>query len=125
MENSLSCESESKPKRMRKPIPTELLCKGKKSNGEPCSFAHMKNSMYCKHHEPKVSMMDAGTNTCNELIELTDASFNTEENMLDIATANRVILELIDDKVESKRAMAELIDLYNLLRSELENLQSL
>jgi len=116
MENSLSINL-PKPKRQRREIPKEFLCKGIKSNGEHCSFASVKNEMYCKHHMPKVSVV----NTCNEMI---DSSTNTEDTMImDIETANKIILELIDDRVEHEKQIAELLDIYRIFKTEFENLQ--
>ena len=54
-----------------------------------------------------------------------DASTNTEGSMLDIETANKLVLEFIDDKIEREQAMAELVELYNVLRTQLEQLQSI
>ena len=54
-----------------------------------------------------------------------DSSTNTEGTMDDITTANNIILELIDDKVEKEKQIAELLELYNILQTQIEQLQSL
>lgn len=127
-ENSLSYESASislpKAKRQkRREIPFESLCKGTKSNGEPCSFACLKESIYCKRHKPKAIQRSIETNTCRT--NMIESSTNTEGTMLDITTANQLIMEFIDDKVEKEKQMSELLEIYNVLREQLLELQSI
>jgi len=126
-ENSLSFESASislpKSKRQRREVPIESLCKGIKPNGDQCSFCSLKDSLYCKRHAPKTTLISIGTDTWNK--NMIDSSTNTEGTILDITTANQIILEFINDKVEHEKAMSELIELYNILRDELEELQSI
>jgi len=124
-EHSLSFESASvslpKAKRQRKEIPFDSLCKGKKPNGDQCSFSCIKDSLFCKRHTPKVEVKSIETNTCNG--NMIDSSTNTEGTILDITTANKVILEFLDDRAEHEREMSELIELYNNLRYQIEQLQ--
>ena len=122
-ENSLSFESAPKTKRQRREIPFEFLCRGIKPNGDQCSFACLKDNKYCKRHIPKATQKSIETNTCNEI--MVDSSTNTEGMMLDITTANKVILEFIDDRVEHEKQMEELIELYNVLRDQLSELQTI
>ena len=129
-ETSLSFESASidlpKSKRRRREIPKEDLCQGIKPNGDQCSFSCLKDNLYCKRHIPKSKQRSIETNTCNNLNALVvDSSTNTEGTMLDLTTANKLILEFIDDRVEKENQMAELLELYNLLRDQLDELQSI
>jgi len=126
-EMSLSFESASislpKAKRQRREIPKEFLCNGNTSNGNQCSFASLKGSMYCKRHIPKATVSNIGTNTPQDSIGMVDSSTNTEDNMLDLITANKLILELIDDRVEHEKQITELLEIYRLYQSEFEQLQ--
>ena len=123
-ENSLSFESASKTKRQRRDIPFESLCKGIKPNGDQCSFACSKDSLYCKRHIPKATQRSIETNTF-DLNVMVDSTTNTEGTMLDITTANNLILEFIDDRVDKEKQIEELIELYNILRDQLEELQTI
>ena len=126
-EKSCSTEFETtstnlpKAKRQRREIPNECLCKGIKPNGNQCSFARLKDNMYCKRHIPKTVNIE--TNTCSTI--MIDSSTNTEGTILDITTANKVILEFIDNRIEQEKKMDELIDLYNVLQEQLNYLQNI
>ena len=100
-----------KSKRRKQEHNVKEQCKGTKSNGDQCLFSQAKGSLYCCHHLPKSEMVDSYT--------------NTEGNILDITTANKLILEFIDDKVEYEHTMSELLELYNLLKKELDVIKSI
>jgi len=115
--------TEPKVKQQKRKFSSDLLCRGIKSNGDRCSFKSVKNTSYCKHHIPKLTQKNIETNTCNEY--MVDSTTNTDGTMLDITTANKVIIGLIADRVEHEKQITELIDMYNELRDQLEQLQSI
>ena len=127
-ENNLSFEllstSLPKAKRTRREISKECLCKGIKPNGDQCSFASLKDEIFCKRHMPKSFKINVQTNTTS--LEKIDASTNTDgKMMMDIETANIVIFELINDRVEHEKQISELLEIYCLYQIESERLQTI
>ena len=103
------------PKRKKNKV--EDLCIALKKNGERCNFVQLQGSLYCGHHKTK-------SDECNKPVMM-ESCTNTEGTIIDITTANKLILELIDDKIEREQAMTELLELYKIVRTELEELQTI
>ena len=80
------------------------------------SHKHINISLNCNFQKPEELTVDCGTNT--------DVNVNMHE-IQDINIANNLILSLLNDKVEQQKIIDELVELYNLFKSELQQLQSI
>ena len=80
------------------------------------SHKHINISLNCNFQKPEELTFDCGTNT--------DVNVNMHE-IQDINIANNLILSLLNDKVEKQKIIDELVELYNLFKSELQQLQSI